>query len=195
MRLLAVIPAYNEERILEKNALKVYSYLKKQKYEFTLLIAVNGSTDNSEDIARGLSKTYSQIKFISIKEKGRGLALKKAFSGIKADYYCYIDADLSPDLLGLGRILDSLKDQDICIASRYAEGAKIKRSVLRYFVSKCFNHMMGFLFRQDIKDYQCGLKGFRKSVLPLIMETEDIGWFFDTELLVKASRDGFRIRE
>ena len=73
-----ILPSYNEEQILEKNTLRLLSFLKKQNYSFDwkIVLLLNGTHDQSESIALNLKNKNKEIEIFSLPEKGKGNALK-----------------------------------------------------------------------------------------------------------------------
>jgi hypothetical protein len=109
-----------------------------------------------------------------------------------------MDVDLSTELESLRPLLEPIVkgEADVSIGSRLAPGAIIERGVQRELISRIYNMIARRFLRYEVRDAQCGFKAVRASVArDLIPRIEDDGWFFDTELLVLAWRDGLRINE
>lgn len=197
-RCVIVVPVYNEEKIIEKSILIIHEHIKKNmKYPCTILIANNGSTDKTMDVAYRLEKKNSDIKTLDLTYKGRGYALKKAWNQIHADIYIYCDIDLSTDLSSLNDLIDKVRSgNDIVIGSRYHKRSKTKRTILRKTLSKGYNNIIRIFFKTKIHDFQCGFKAInnkiKEKVLPYIKDKE---WFFDTELLLCSEHYGYKIKE
>jgi hypothetical protein len=131
-------------------------------------------------------------------QKGRGRALRAAWSASDADVLCYMDVDLSTDLRALLPLIAGLISghSDVAIGTRLAPGAHIVRSRKREFTSRAYNGLLHVVLRARFSDAQCGFKAIRADVARLLLpEIEDDGWFFDTELLMTAQRRGLRIHE
>lgn len=193
-----VIPIYNEEKILEENVLKLRQYLKNnEKNKWAIIIADNGSFDRTPEIGKKISEEYNSISYVHINEKGRGYALREAWKNSQADICFYMDVDLST---GLGVIQETIlnikKGYDMVIGSRYQKCSKVKRSIHRSILSKGYNILVQLLFRTKVKDMQCGFKAVNqriiKQVLPKIKDNE---WFFDTEIVLIAEREDYKIKE
>lgn len=163
-------------------------------YDFRIMIANNGSTDNTLEIAKGLSN----ITAIHLDEKGRGRALRKAWTESKADVMCYMDVDLSTDIGDLPRLIDAIamENYDIAFGSRLIRGSKTRRSLKRELLSRGYNFLVKLLLGVKFSDAQCGFKAVNKKIVrEIVPMVKDNGWFFDTELLVLAERKGYRIKE
>ena len=94
------LPVLNEESILKKNVMFLYEFLDKNlsDIEWKIIIVDNGSSDSTQSLGEYLSKEKPNIEYIRLEERGRGRALKKAWSKSKADFVSYMDIDLSTDL-------------------------------------------------------------------------------------------------
>lgn len=196
-----VVPVYNEEKELEKNILTLRDFCKQNLtgYNWHITIADNASLDNTPIIAGNLAKKNSAITLFRLEQKGRGRAVKRAWSKSEADYYVYIDLDLSTDLIHLPNLIKALSHgYDIAIGSRLAKGAKVEgRTLLREIISRTLNFFfIQFFFQTHFTDAQCGFKAVTKQVVEkLIPKVLDNEWFFDGELLILAEKSGYKIYE
>ena len=133
-----------------------------------------------------------------LEQKGRGRALRAAWSASDARVVCYMDIDLSTDLRALLPLVAPLLSghSDLAIGTRLAHGARVVRGPKREVISRAYNRILHTILRARFSDAQCGFKAARTdAVRPLLDEVRDDGWFFDTELLVLAQRRGLRIHE
>lgn len=195
------VPVYNEEVELEKNIAILASYCKKNlaEYQWHITIADNASTDNTPVIGATIAKKIPQVSLYRLEQKGRGRAVKRVWSNADADYFVYMDLDLSTDLHHLPHMLSSLANgYDIAIGSRLAKGAKVEgRTFIRELTSRALNFLfIKFFFDTHFTDAQCGFKAVTKKVVTeLIPKIEDNNWFFDGELLIVGEKSGYRIYE
>lgn len=195
------IPVYNEEKELEKNIEILASFCEQNlsNYNWHITIADNASLDNTPVIAATICKKNQKISLLRLEQKGRGRAVKRAWSESRADLCVYMDLDLSTDLKHLPKILLSLqKGYDIAIGSRLAKGARVEgRTLIREITSRALNYIfIGFMFRTHFTDAQCGFKGVTKKVVEeLIPIIKDNDWFFDGELLIVGEKSGYKIYE
>jgi putative flippase GtrA len=167
-------------------------------YAWRIVIADNASTDATLAMARALALELEHVTVLHLDRKGRGRALRAAWTASDADALCYMDVDLSTDLRALLPLISPLVSghSEVAIGSRLAPGARIVRDPKREVISRCYNGLLRHVLRARFSDAQCGFKAVRadaaRTLLPLI---EDQGWFFDTELLILAQRRGLRIHE
>ena len=196
-----VVPVLNEARALPLSIGKLHDFLSINfsDHNWQIVIADNGSIDSTQEVAKRLLYHYSRIRYIRLELRGRGRALRKAWMESEADILCYTDVDLSTDMGALSELIVAVEDEgyDIAIGSRLKKGADvIGRSVNRELISRTYSLMFRTLFRTGFQDAQCGFKALtRRSALKLLPWVQDTGWFFDTELLILAEKNGYRIKE
>jgi len=198
-RIDIVVPVYNEQAALQDSIRRLHEFLSHEMpYAWRIVIADNASTDATLAMARALAFELDHVTVLHLDRKGRGRALRAAWTASDADVLCYMDVDLSTDLRALLPLISPLVcgHSEVAIGSRLAPGARIVRGPKREIISRCYNGLLRHVLRARFSDAQCGFKAIRadaaQTLLPLI---EDQGWFFDTELLILAQRRGLRIHE
>jgi glycosyltransferase involved in cell wall biosynthesis len=199
-RVDAVIPVYNEEQDLESKVLTLRQYLADHvNFDWRIVIADNASTDRTLQIATALAGQYpGRISAIHLDQKGRGRALRKAWTESGAAVVSYMDLDLSTDLGAFVPLVESLLtgEYDVAIGSRLKKGAQVQRGLKREVISRIYNLMIKALFWSRFSDAQCGFKAVtRRGVRDIVPLIKDQAWFFDTELLLLAERMGYRVFE
>ena len=192
-----VIPVYNEEADLPNCIDTLSEFItENQTYEWNILIADNASIDNTRQVSESLCRDHVFVDYFYVPQKGRGRALRLAWLRSTSDILCYMDVDLSTDLLHLPEIIDAVSGEyDIAVGSRLSKKSQVKRSVRREIISQSYNLIIKTLFFTKFPDAQCGFKAITnraaRQIVPLI---ENNYWFFDTELLLIAAKRGFRIQ-
>ena len=193
-----VLPAYNEAERLEATVRQVVDALQQITPSFEVIIAEDGSTDGSDKVAEELAERYPYVKHLHSDERlGRGNALNRAFKSSEGAILAYIDVDLATDMKHLAELIDHIKDgYDLATGSRMIPHSDVVRSVKRGFASKGFNFLVRTFLKSKLYDHQCGFKAFRRqSLLDLLDQVQDEHWFWDTEILVRAQRSGYRVVE
>ena len=199
MKVGVVIPVYNEANKLPRS-LSILSHFLSQHFPFDyeLIIADNGSTDRTLEIAQALRQQYPALKVLHFDQKGRGGALKAAWLASNADILSYMDVDLSTDLSAFPNLCRALIDQqfDLAIGSRLLPQSRTTRCFRRERLSRVYNRLLQVLLQVHFSDAQCGFKAItRSAALQLLPLVDDTHWFFDTELLVLAEKFGYRLCE
>ena len=197
MKILVVIPAFNEETLLERSVARLHGYLSLvRRFEFEIVIADNGSTDRTPAIADSLGRKYSGVRARHLHSKGRGGALKTVWSESQADILSYMDADLSSDLAAFPALISPLADGqfDLATGSRLLDPKRTTRCFHREVTSRGYNLLVRVMLGARFSDAQCGFKAItREAAQQLLPMVEDRGWFFDTELLAIAEKLGYRL--
>lgn len=194
-----VLPVYNEEADLETSVRRLHAYLTDEfPLTWQITVADNASTDRTRAIASALSRELPEVACLHLDRKGRGLALREAWSHSTSQVVAYMDIDLSTDLHALLPMIAPLASghSEIAIGSRLAPGASVARGPKRELISRAYNLMLRAMFATQVRDMQCGFKAVRTDIAhELLPAIEDDGWFFDTELLLLAERNGLRIHQ
>jgi len=194
-----VIPVYNEAANLESSITTLRRYLDDTfPFRTVVTIADNGSTDGTALVAQRLASTLDGVQAMILSRKGRGFALRTAWSASEAEVVAYMDVDLSTSLSALLPLVASVLSghSDLAVGTRLARGSRVIRGPKRELISRAYSRIVRLSLRSSLTDFQCGFKAIRREralqILPLV---EDNEWFFDTELLVTAERLGVRISE
>ncbi len=195
-----VIPVYNEEDALEGSIAKLSAYLEAHcPYRWRIVIADNASTDRTPEVGRRLAEASERVDYIRLEQKGRGRALRYAWSHSPAAVLSYMDVDLSTDLDAFMPLIEPLVGgrYAVAIGSRLARGAHVTRGPKREVISRIYNLMIKAMFpRKRFTDAQCGFKAITQTAArELLPVVKDQAWFFDSELLLKAGARGYGIHE
>jgi hypothetical protein len=182
----------NEARTVGICVSKALQFLREQGISGEVVVADNGSTDGSQEIA-----ARAGARVISVKEKGYGNAIRGGVAASRGKYIIMGDSDDSYDFLNLGPFLEKLREgYDLVMGNRFkgfiAPGAMPASH--RYFGNPVLTAIGRILFRSPCGDFHCGLRGFsREAYEKMDLYTE--GMEFASEIVVKASLLGMRIAE
>jgi putative flippase GtrA len=194
-----VIPVYNEQLGLAGSVRRLHRFLSFEfPFSWRIVIADNASTDGTPAIAEALADELPGVTMLRLEAKGRGRALRAAWSASDARVVCYMDVDLSTDLKALLPLVAPLLSghSDLAIGTRLARSSRVTRGAKREFISRSYNRLLRLTLHARFSDAQCGFKAVRGAVVAaLLPHVRDDAWFFDTELLVLAQRRRLRIHE
>ena len=194
-----VVPVYNEERDLGPSIRRLHEFLH-TSFPFTSVITIadNASRDGTLALAQQLASELRGVRVLHLDQKGRGRALRAAWSKSEADVVAYMDVDLSTDLKALHPLVAPIISghSGLATGSRLARGSRTKRGAKREFISRAYMLILRLALGAGFTDAQCGFKAVRASLARELVEVvEDNTWFFDTELLILAQRRGHRLHE
>ena len=195
-----VIPVLNEESALPVCIGKLRDFFARNPGpRWRILVADNGSTDRTAEVAEELMTHSDDLSVTHLELRGRGRALKQAWLESDAEVLCYMDVDLSTDLKSLPEIVDAVAEggYDLAIGSRLLKDSDVVgRTLKREITSRGYSLLFRSMFRTGFRDAQCGFKAIKRDaaqkLVPLVV---DNAWFFDSELLIIAEKNGFRIKE
>jgi hypothetical protein len=194
-----VLPAYNEADKLEGAVTQISQALNQIGYPYEIVIAEDGSTDGTSERSEELTQKYSYVKHVHReKRQGRGAALNNAFRHGSGEVLVYMDLDLATDLKSLKPLVEAitLEGYDLSTGSRMLPESKVERSLRRSISSKSYNFLVRHVLGSKVRDHQCGFKAFkREPLMQLLGEVEATHWFWDTEIIVRAYRHAYRVKE
>ncbi|KQX63533.1 glycosyltransferase [Streptomyces sp. Root1310] len=196
-----VVPVYNEAHVLADSIGRLHTHLEESfPFPFRITIADSAGTDATWYAATDLTLRLPHVHAVRLKEKGRGRgrALKHVWNRSGADVVACMDVDLSTSLEAFLPLVAPLLSghSDLAVGSRLHRQAAAVRGAKRKFVSRSYNLPLKAGLGARFSDAQCGFKAVRADVFrALAPHIEDTAWFFDTELLVLAQRNGLRVHE
>ncbi len=162
--------------------------------DITVLVAENGSTDGTADLVREAMVNYPNLDLLELPTPDYGAAMRDGFVRADTEWVANFDIDyFSGEFLTNALALSDTAD--IVLASKRIEGADDQRTVTRRFATWTFNQILRFALASGVSDTH-GMKLVAMTVVddiaPQVISTTDL---FDTELVVRAERAGYRIVE
>jgi len=194
----AVIPVFNDVEALKTAIPKSIEALEAYGKSFELIIAEDGSTDGSREYVEEWEKKDARVRLLHSDERqGRGRALNRALAESRGEIFCYYDVDLATDIKHLPELLGRIEDgADVSTGSRLMKDSTIVRSGDREIASRGYNFLVRLFLGSRLRDHQCGFKAYKSAVLrELIPKIQAPHWFWDTESLVLAQKEGLRVDE
>jgi len=197
------IPVLNEEETLDRQVRTLHAFLSQNflnKSQWKIVIADNGSTDQTEAIATNLSTEFTEIQLVKVPKRGVGLALKTSWAQSQADIVGYMDLDLATDLSHFLEAFQAIKSEnyDLVYATRlHKDSQVIGRTLKREISSQGFNFILKNYLNVKFSDGMCGFKWLKREVYPQLHAAgaDNDGWFFSTELLTTAEWKGLKVKE
>jgi len=187
-----LMPCLNEARTLGTCIAKAMRYLARQNFAGEIIVADNGSTDGSQEIAASLG-----ARVVPVSERGYGNALKAGIKAARGKYVIMGDSDDSYDFESLDGFVEQLEaGYDLVCGNRFAGGIKYGAMppLHRYFGNPLMTAIGRLLYKSPVKDFYCGLRGFRRDAMLQLGLTAP-GMEFALEMVVKSTIGHFRITE
>lgn len=192
VELSVVMPCLNEAKTLSVCINKALGFFDEAGVVGEVIVADNGSTDGSIEIAEELG-----VRVVPVPERGYGHALDAGIKAARGRYVIMGDADDSYDFSALGPFLERLKTgDDLVMGNRFAGGIRdgAMPALHRYFGNPVLTGIGRLLFKSDCKDFYCGLRGFKRTAYEK-MRPRSGGMEFALEMLVRATIFGLRVSE
>jgi glycosyltransferase involved in cell wall biosynthesis len=190
------LPAYNEEKNIEKTVLSVKKNLEEVAKKWEIIIVDDGSKDRTGEIADELSKRFKgKIRVIhNNPNRGYGGALKVGFKAARFEWISFMDADGQFDFSEIKKFIRKQRETnaDLVLGIRKKRADPFMRKVYTFVWAFVLPRIM---FGLRVKDYSCGFKLLHRKVyqssLPLVGEEK----VTQIEMLAKAQRKGYRFAE
>jgi len=193
-----VLPAYNEVGTLRRAVEETADFLGGMGREFEILIAEDGSTDGTAELARSIADSSPNVRCVcGTRRLGRGRALTEAFRQSSGSVLVYMDVDLATEVRFLRPLIEAITSgNDIATGSRMLPQSDVSRSLKRKILSLFYNSIVRLLLGSRVSDHQCGFKAFsRDALFKVLDEVHAKHWFWDTEILVIGARMGLSVKE
>lgn len=187
-----VMPCLNEAKTLPICIMKAQKSLQKIGIEGEIIVADNGSSDDSVNIAY-----YHGVKVVNVEKKGYGSALKEGIRAAKYEYIIMGDSDDSYDFSNISPFIEKLDEgYDLVMGNRFKGG--IEQGAMpfshRYIGNPLLSGLGRLFFKTDIGDFHCGLRAFRKESIDKIGLCTS-GMEYASEMVVKAVLFHLKITE
>lgn len=199
MELSIIIPAYNEEKRIAFTLEKSIEFLRERPWQYELLPVDDGSADATVEKINEVASRYPQVRCVeNERNRGKGYSIRHGIAEAKGQYIGFMDADYKTDIAALDDIMPLFVDgADGVIGDRTLGQTEIARARKRYreVGSKVFRGMLQTLMGlRQYDDTQCGFKFFRADVIRDLFARQKVdGYMFDVEILLLASKIGYRI--
>lgn len=192
IELSVVMPCLNESLTLGTCIQKAQATIEKLRIRGEVIVADNGSTDGSQELAESLG-----ARVVPITERGYGSALRGGIAAARGKFVIMGDSDDSYDFTQLGDFLEKLNEgYDLVMGNRFHGG--IRPGAMPFLHQYLGNPVLSWLgrlfFGCPVGDFQCGLRGFRKEAIDML-ELQTPGMEFSTEMVVRATLFKLRILE
>lgn len=196
-----VIPAYNDGRHLAGTLETARRYLSESGLDWEIIVVNDGSSDDTAAAARAAMAACPAIRLVELPEnRGKGAAVRQGVLAARGRNILFSDSDLSTPVEETAKLLAAVEGEgyDLAIASRGLPGSLVARPQpgARRFIGRCFPLLVRFFITRRFHDTQCGFKIFRADVARRLFEPlRTRGFAFDVEILRRALREKYRVKE
>ncbi|MBR5361511.1 MAG: glycosyltransferase [Lachnospiraceae bacterium] len=200
MTINLLFPVLNERLRLANGIERCVAYVRENvDIPCTLTIIDNGSDDETPEIARSLEAKYEEVEYVRIEERGVGIAFKTGIERTTADIVGYMDIDLSTDLKYLSETISLFEnDKELMYVNgtRFSKDSDTRgRKWYRKITSAGLVFLLKTRFKMKASDALCGFTLLRTPLAKELVEqcSDDHGWFYTVEFLLRAERMGVKI--
>lgn len=200
MSINLLFPVLNERLRLENGIERSMAYLKENvTIPYSLTILDNGSDDETPEIGMRLAKKYPEVSYVRVGERGVGVAFRKGIELNESEIVGYMDIDLSTDLKYLGKTIELFQKRpelQYVNGSRFSKESDTRgRKWYRKITSMGLVFLLKTVFHMKATDAVCGFTFLRKEAAEQLVResSNDNGWFYTIEFLLRAERDGMVI--
>ena len=195
-----LFPVLNERLRLQKGIEATIAYAREHvKIPCRLTILDNGSEDETPEIGKKLEEAYPEVTYVRVGERGVGVAFRKGIELNDCDIVGYMDIDLSTDLKYLGKTIEMFQQDpelQYVNGTRFSKESDTKgRKWYRKITSMGLVFLLKTIFHMKATDALCGFTFLRKEEAEQLVaeSSQDNGWFYTVEFLLRAERDGMKI--
>jgi dolichyl-phosphate beta-glucosyltransferase len=188
-----VIPAYNEQMRLPRTVLETIRWCTIRNFEFELIIADDGSRDETLTLARLVQESDVRVRVLACPHMGKGATVRMGMLNANGRFVMFMDADGATPLNEIPKLLAAIEEgHDVAIGSRVVQHpgeVEVKTSFHRRVIGRIFARFVNLFAIEGIADTQCGFKMFRREAAAAIFSRQKIlGFAFDVEILFIARR-------
>jgi dolichyl-phosphate beta-glucosyltransferase len=199
--LSVVIPAYNEQERLKRYVPGMVGFLQAKGRPFEIIVVNDGSRDKTAQAARELSQRFPVLRLVDLNpNRGKGGAVRAGMLDARGEYVLFTDADQSTPISEVDKLLRKMETDgyDMAIGSRSMPGARVEQPQAwhRALAGKLFGMATRLLCVHGFYDTQCGFKAMKHAVAQKVFpQVSSDTAIFDIEMLVVATREGYRVAE
>lgn len=199
--LTVIIPSYKESKRIGVNLLEIEKYLSSKEYSYEILVVVDGSPDDTAEVAKSYIDRFKNLRVIDNPENhGKGYVVRQGLLEAEGEYRLFLDADGSTSITHLDSFLPEFKNgYDVIIGSRDIEGAYVQVHQPKH--REIMGDMGNWLIRivlglWSYPDTQCGFKMLSAKAAEEVASRMVVDRFgFDFELIILAKKLGFKIKQ
>ena len=194
MQISVIIPAFNEQKVIESTLKEVFEYLEAKFESYEVIVVDDASRDDTAQIVAGIPRVQLVRHHPN---HGKGYAVRQGVLRSTGELILFMDADNSTKINELDHFLEEIKGCDVVVGSRALKSSDVivKQNALKQLLGRIGNRYIQVVLGLSIRDTQCGFKLYRSSVRSIfkIQKLDQFG--FDFEVLFLAYKKSMRIYE
>jgi len=192
-----ILPCFNEFSHFRKNVDSIIRAFESFKLNYEIIFVDDCSQDDTLGLIKQYCERHDNFCYLSHeKNLGRGRSVSDGVRSAKGHIVGFLDIDLEVDILGFIKLVLQLNKNGADVATVYRI-YKLKIGILhRWVLGRGYNVLVNLIFKTHFKDTETGCKAFlRKKIMPVLDETRDPHWFWDTEIMLRCAKHNLNIVE
>jgi dolichyl-phosphate beta-glucosyltransferase len=193
-----VVPAYNEAASIAGTVTALRDWLEAHGEPWEILVVDNASEDGTAALVDELADGGRMRLIRNARNLGKGYSVRRGMLEASGRLRLHCDADCAASLPSLPKMLELIREHDVVVGSRLADGAQVGRRqpLRRRIAGRSFQQLCRIVLREPTTDLYCGFKLWRaQAAVDAYSRTRIEGWTFDAEVLAMARALGYSIRE
>jgi len=194
--LTIVIPAFNEENVIESTLNRVVNYCTQNNINYEILVVDDGSTDKTCEIVNTFEHTNTRL-IRNAQNRGKGFSVKTGVLASSMPNILFMDADFSTPIQEIEKLQKHIDAHDIVIGSRKVDDGEVAKSQPKWkqFLGNIGNLLIKKSLNLPYKDTQCGFKLLKENNKKVFEVMSIDRWGFDFELLFLAHMEDLKVKE
>lgn len=189
MKLSVVLPCYNEETNIAATVKDVADWMQREAVEGEIVVVNDGSKDSSLAVLEGLTREYPTMRIVNRpKNGGYGLALRDGCDSVRTEWIAYMDSDGQFKADDLSKLIAHKDEADFVTGRRAHRADPLKRNMF----GKILGAANFVWFGVWVRDVNCGMKMYKKSLWPKIRPEQGVEKLFNTAMFIKLKKQGIR---
>jgi len=194
-----VVPAYNEEALIQNTLEGLHSYFRRRSESFEFVVVDDGSQDRTVPLIEEWRRSNNVILKLVVNptNRGKGFSVRRGVQESCGQFIVFMDADLPYELDAIDDFLRAFREgHDLAVGSRVLPASEVRGvSAVRYLAGQVFSWLEQAVLATGLADTQCGFKAFRAGAAREIFRRLTIdGFGFDVEMIFVARKLKYSIR-
>jgi len=190
-----VMPAYNEEDVIEQTLLELTSYLDACDFHYEIIVVNDGSSDNTENILKKVELSHEVVRHVNNEgEHGYGYAIRKGLEVYEGGAVVIVTSDGSDAPKDIAAYFSKIQEgYDCAFGSRFLPGTKVTNyPKFKLLINRIANHFLSLILRSEYKDFTNGFKCYRRHVIDAMQPLVTGQFNITIELAVSATLGGWK---
>lgn len=192
-----ILPLYRETEHIRQSLAEIHRTVVKSRLSSEVILIDDASPDETAAIVSAELPKYSEMRLVRhTKNLGRGATVRDGIAGALGQVVGFIDVDLEVSPVYIPKFVRMILDGEADVVTGLRVYRASLREITRFLSNVTYRSLVRSHLHLPYADTETGYKFFsRERILPVIADTSDPGWFWDTEIMAQCYRHGLRLKE